>query len=237
MGRERKRTVIRHPLRRPFTIIGLTGSIAMGKSTAAKMLQRLGVPVFDADSAVHRLMKPGSVVTKAIEARFPGVTTSLGVDRQKLGSIVFANTKALDDLEQIIHPRTRANREQFLRQAALQRRSIVALDIPLLFESKSDRLCDVAIVVSTSAIIQKQRVLSRPGMTEARLQAILSRQMSDREKRQLADGVVFSGIGKRETLRGLIKFLTVVKRHKNAQPTTDPKTHERDYFRYRNNRP
>lgn len=237
MSVSRRLTVIRPPLRRPFTVLGLTGSIAMGKSTAAKMLQRLGVPVFDADSVVHRLMKPGSAVVNAIEARFPGVTSGRGVDRQKLGSIVFANAKALKDLEHIIHPRTRVNREQFLRQAALKRLSIVALDIPLLFESKSERLCDVVIVVSASMLIQKQRALSRPGMTKLRLHGILSRQMSDAEKRLRADGVIFSGLGKRETLRGLVKFLTVVKRRKNIQRRTGPKTHERDHFRYGNHRP
>ncbi len=211
MRRPRTSKVIRSPLRRPFTILGLTGSIAMGKSTAAKILQRLGVPVFDADAAVHHLMKPGSATTIDIEARFPGVTNSRGVDRQKLGGIVFADPKALKDLERIIHPRTRAAREQFLRQAGLQRRSVVALDIPLLFESKSERLCDAALVVSAPAFLQKQRALARPGMTEARLQGILSRQMPDAEKRFRADAVIMSGLGKRETLRGLLKFLRLQK--------------------------
>ena len=183
----------------------------MGKSTTATLLRFLGVPVFDADAVVHELMKGGTKVTSEIEARFQGVTTSNGVDRQKLGNIVFSDSKALADLEHIIHPRTRVAREQFLRQAALQRRSIVALDIPLLFESKSEYLCDMAIVVSAPPFLQKQRALARPGMSETKLKAILARQMPDGEKRARADIVIHSGLGKREALRGLIKFLKVLK--------------------------
>ncbi len=209
---------IRPPLRYPFTVLGLTGSIAMGKSTAAKILQQLGVPVFDADAAVHSLMKPGTATTTAIEKRFPGATNDRGVDRQKLGTIVFADPKALKDLEQIVHPQTRALREQFLRQAALQRRTFVALDIPLLFEIKGERLCDAAIVVSAPAFLQKQRALARPGMTETRLKGILSRQMPDAEKRRRADAVVVSGLGKRVTLRGLLKFLRLHKQRKSLTP-------------------
>ena len=147
----------RRPLRHPFTILGLTGSIAMGKSTAAKLLRSLGVPVFDADAVVHNLMKPGTSAAAEIEARFPGITNSRGVDRQRLGSLVFSDPKALTDLEGIIHPRTRIARKSFLRQAAMQKRPIVALDIPLLFESNSEALCDAAIVVSAPAFLQKQR--------------------------------------------------------------------------------
>jgi len=202
----------RRPLHRPFTILGLTGSIAMGKSTTAMLLKPLGIPVFDADAVVHDLMKPGTDVTSEIEARFPGVTALQGVDRRKLGNIVFADSKALTDLEHIIHPRTRAAREQFLHQAALQGQLIVALDIPLLFESKSEYLYDIAVVVSAPAFLQKQRALARPGMTEAKLRGILAHQMPDGKKRARADVVIRSGLGKRETLRGLIKFLKVLKR-------------------------
>ena len=154
----------------------------MGKSTAARLLHSLGVPVFDADTVVHSLMKPGSAVTAEIEARFPGVTGPSGVDRQALGNVVFSKTEALKNLEQIIHTRTRESRERFLRHAALQRRPIVALDIPLLFESKSERLCDATIVVSAPAFLQRQRALARTGMTSARLQGILARQMPDAKK-------------------------------------------------------
>jgi dephospho-CoA kinase len=192
----------------------------MGKSTAAKLLLSLGVPVFDADAVVHKLMKPGTTAAAEIEARFPGITNSRGVDRQKLGSIVFSDPKALTDLEGIIHPRTRLARKHFLRQAALQRRSIVALDIPLLFESNSDTLCDAAIVVSAPAFLQKQRALARPAMSEAKLKGILAHQMPDAKKRLRADIVVPSGLGKRETLRGLLKFLNVLRqRHKRAAQT------------------
>lgn len=202
----------RHRVHRyPFIVIGLTGSIAMGKSTTATLLRTLGVPVFDADAVVHDLMKPGTVVASEIEERFPEVIVSGGIDRQKLGSIVFADPKSLSDLEHIIHPRTRASREQFLHHAARQKISIVALDIPLLFESKSENLYDAAMVVSAPAFLQKQRALARPGMTEAKLKGILAHQMPDAQKRLRADVVVPSGLGKRETLRVLAKFLKVLK--------------------------
>lgn len=197
--------------RYPFSIIGLTGSIAMGKSTTAKMLCSLGVPVFDADAAVHDLMKPGTVVSAQIQERFPEVVGSKGIDRQKLGNIVFADPKSLSDLEHIIHPRTRAVRERFLHHMARQKKSVVALDIPLLFESKSEYLCDLSMVVSAPAFLQKQRVFARPGMTKAKFKGILARQMPDIQKRQRADIVVPSGLGKREALRVLVKFLRVLR--------------------------
>lgn len=195
----------------------------MGKSTAGKLLRSLGVPVFDADAVVHDLMKPGTTAAAEIEARFPGITNSRGVDRQKLGSIVFADPKALADLEDIIHPRTRLARKHFLRQAALQKRPIVALDIPLLFESNSETLCDAAIVVSAPFFLQKQRALARPGMSEAKLRGILAHQMPDAKKRRRADAVVPSGLGKRETLRGLLKFLKVQKQRR--EHTIQKKSH------------
>ena len=220
MQRPRTLKLIRRPLRRPFLILGLTGSIAMGKSTAAKLLTTLGVPVFDADAVVHGLMKLGSAATAEVEIRFPGLTGPNGVDRQKLGSIVFADSRALEDLERIVHPRTRLARERFLRQAALQRKGVVALDIPLLFESKGERLCDAAAVVSAPAFLQRQRALARPGMTKERLHGILARQLSDAKKRTRADAVIPSGLGKREALRRLLKFLKVWKRRRQlARPT------------------
>jgi dephospho-CoA kinase len=207
----RRNRMRRRTRRWPSVVIGLTGSIAMGKSTAAAFLKYLGIPVFDADAAVHTLMGPRGRATAAIAKRFPDVTGPAGVDRKKLGTQVFANVKALRDLESIVHPLVRDDRERFLRQAALRRAGVVALDIPLLFEGSGQSLCDLVVVVTAPAFLQRQRALSRPAMTPARLHGILAQQWPDARKRAHADVVIPSGIGKRETLRRLVRFLTVAK--------------------------
>ena len=194
---------------RPGLVIGVTGSVAMGKSTAAALLKFLGVPVFNADATVHGLMGPKGKAVSAVAARFPGVTGARGVDRKALGAKVFADAKALKDLEAIIHPLVRAERERFLSQMALRRQPVVALDIPLLFEGNNENLCDLVIVISAPAFLQRQRALARPAMTPARLAGILARQWPDAKKRARADVIVPSGIGKRETLRRLEQLLTL----------------------------
>ena len=183
-------------------IVGLTGSIGMGKSVAAAMLRRQGVWVHDADAAVHTLLGKGGAAVEAIRRAFPGVVKNGAVDRVALGKRVFGDTKALRRLEAIVHPLVRAQTDQFIEAAARARRPLVVLDIPLLFE-KGGRQCDAVIVVSAPAFLQAQRVLRRPGMSPKRLSEILARQMPDQEKRHRADAVVLSGLGKGETFRQL----------------------------------
>jgi dephospho-CoA kinase len=185
-------------------ILGLTGSIGMGKSTAATTLQRLGIPLFDADRMVHRLLAADGAAVEPVAAEFPGVRAAGGgIDRRILGQHVFSNPKALSALERIIHPMVEAGERRFLRICRARRVPIVVLDIPLLFESGSERRCDYVLVVSAPSVIQRQRVLRRPDMTECRLAAILENQMPDREKRKRADFVVPTGLSRNLSLRRL----------------------------------
>ena len=184
-------------------VIGLTGSIGMGKSSAAVMLRRLGVPVHDADAAVHKLMAQGGAAVAAVEAAFPGVVQDGQVDRGRLGAKVLGDDAALKRLEAILHPLVRAEARAFLAKQARLRRPLVVLDIPLLFETGGDALCDAVIVVSAPLFAQRARVLRRPGMTEAKMQAILARQLPDVQKRRRADFVVQTGLSKGHTLRQL----------------------------------
>jgi dephospho-CoA kinase len=195
----------------PSIVIGLTGSIAMGKSTAAAFFRHLRIPVFDADAAVHRLMGPQGKATQQITVRFPRVVGPQGVDRKALGAQVFADRAALKALEAIVHPLVRLDREQFLRQAALRRAPMVVLDIPLLFEGKGEHMCDLVVVISAPAFLQRQRALARPAMTPERLAGILAQQWPDARKRRHAHTVIPSSLGKRETLRRLKQFLTLTR--------------------------
>ena len=185
-------------------VLGLTGSIGMGKSTAAATLRRLRIPLFDADRVVHRLLAPGGAAVGSVAASFPGVeSTQGGIDRARLGRRVFADPPALSRLEQIIHPLVAASEKRFLALARARREPLVVLDIPLLFESGGERRCDYVLVVSAPRLVQRQRVLRRPGMTEPRLTAILQHQMPDREKRRRADFVVPTGLTRNMSLRRL----------------------------------
>ena len=185
-------------------VLGLTGSIGMGKSTAATTLRRFGIPLFDADRMVHRLLALGGAAVVPVTAEFPDVRAADGgIDRARLGQRVFSDPKALTRLERIIHPMVEAGEKRFLGLCRARRVPIVVLDIPLLFESGSERRCDYVLVVSAPALIQRQRVLRRPGMTEGRLAAILKNQMPDREKRQRADFVVPTGLSRNLSLRRL----------------------------------
>jgi dephospho-CoA kinase len=195
------------PRRWPSRIVGLTGSIAMGKSTATAFLARQRVPVFSADAVVHDLLGPRGGALGPVSARFPGVSGANGIDRAALGKAVFENPKALAALEAILHPMVKTARARFFRLSALQRRAAVAVEIPLLFEAPQNDMFDMIVVVSAPAFLQRQRALRRPGMTPARLDAILARQMPDAKKRRLADAVIPSGLGKRETLRRLTRSL------------------------------
>lgn len=181
---------------KPF-ILGLTGSIGMGKSAVAAMFAGLGVPVFDADKAVHELQGPGGPLLPAIEAEFPGTTGPDGVDRQKLGAAVFGNAEALKRLEGIVHPAVAAMRRQFLHD--MRHEPLVVFDIPLLYEKGGDAGVDAVLVVSAGPEAQRARVLARPGMTEEKFERILGLQVPDAEKRERADFVIDTGVSLAET--------------------------------------
>jgi dephospho-CoA kinase len=181
--------------RRPF-ILGLTGSIGMGKSAVAAMFHGLGVPVFDADAAVHELQGPGGELVEAIEAAFPGTTGTGGVDRQKLGPMVLGQPEQLARLEALIHPAVGAMRAAFLADNA--DKPLIVFDIPLLFE-KGGQGVDAVVVVSASPEAQRARVLARPGMTEEKFAQILKLQVPDAEKRARADFVIDTGTSLAET--------------------------------------
>ncbi|WP_423606236.1 dephospho-CoA kinase [Sphingomonas sp. MS122] len=172
-------------------VLGLTGSIGMGKSTVAAMFADEGVPVFDADAEVHKLQGPGGRLVAAIEAAFPDTTGADGVDRTALGEAVFGKPEAFKRLEGIVHPAVAEERQRFL--AANRDRALVVLDVPLLFEAGGWRGVDKIAVVSAPAQVQRARVLARPGMTAARFESILARQMPDAEKRERADFVIPTG--------------------------------------------
>ncbi|MCH7540497.1 MAG: dephospho-CoA kinase [Proteobacteria bacterium] len=223
-----------------MVILGLTGSIAMGKTTAAGLLRRLGVPVFEADREVHALLARGGAAVPMVAAEFPGLVTDGVVDRSALGQRVFADAQALADLEAILHPLVRRSEQRFLRAAALRRVPLVVLDIPLLLETGGERAVDATLVVSAPAFIQESRVFGRPGMTPERLQAVLGRQMADVEKRRRADFVVPTGLGRRETLRRLKGIVTLMRRQRgrNSPPSRWPRErHARSHPRYRDHRP
>ncbi len=190
-------------------LLGLTGSIGMGKSTVAAMMRRAGVPVFDADAAVHRLQGPGGRLLPDIEAAFPGTTGSRGVDRAALGKAVFGNREALRRLEAIVHPAVYAMRRDFVRRH--RAKPLVVDDVPLLFEKGGEQRMDATIVVSAPAWMQRRRVLARPGMTQARLAQILKLQVPDREKRRRADFVIDTGTSRAETRAQVMTLLACLR--------------------------
>jgi dephospho-CoA kinase len=193
-------------------VLGLTGSIGMGKSTAARALRQLGVPVLEADNVVHRLTAANGRALPAIGKAFPGTVTDGRLDRAKLASLVFADDAALARLEAILHPLFEAEERRFLARARRNRAELVAIDIPLLYEIGADRHMDAVIVVSAPSMIQRARVLRRRGMTATRLAAIAARQMPDREKRKRADFVVETGGARRDALRKLKAIVDSLRR-------------------------
>ena len=193
-------------------ILGLTGSIGMGKSTAAEMFRRMGVPVYDSDSSVHVVLGKGGAAVKMIEASFPGVVVDGVVDRDALGELVFADDAALKTLESIVHPMVRQIQDNFLRKCAARRLPLIVLDVPLLFEVKLDKRCDASLVVSAPHFIQAARVMARPGMTREKFDGILARQLPDAMKRRRADFVVPSGRGLAATLRHLRRIARLMKK-------------------------
>jgi dephospho-CoA kinase len=174
-------------------VLGLTGSIGMGKSTTAKLFAEAGVPVYDADAAVHRLYEGEAVA--AIEAAFPGTTVDGKVDRNRLSAQVVHDPAAIKRLEGIVHPMLGASRQKFLRDAEQSGAPVAVVDVPLLFETGGERRVDAVVVVTTTPEIQRQRVLARDNMSAERFDAILARQLPDVEKRQRADFVVDTSHG------------------------------------------
>jgi dephospho-CoA kinase len=178
-------------------VLGLTGSIGMGKSTAAAVLRRLGVPLYDADAEVHSLLTRGGKAVAAVERAFPGVRGEDGaIDRRRLGTQVFGKPDALRRLERILHPMVRSAEYRFLARARARRAKLVVLDIPLLFETDRIDRVDGVIVVSAPLRLQRARVLRRSGMSAARFDAILDSQLPDREKRRRADFVVSTALSR-----------------------------------------
>jgi len=184
-------------------IIGLTGSIGMGKSTASKILKSFGLPIHSADKAVHEALRRGGAGVKPVANLFPEALKRGAIDRRLLGQRVFASPAKLRKLEKILHPLVEKSSRRFLAEAKRKKTKAAVLEIPLLFETKAEKRCDVTICMTAPKKIQKERVMKRPGMTEARLYAILKQQMPDTEKRRRADYAVNTGKGLADTRKQL----------------------------------
>jgi dephospho-CoA kinase len=200
-------------------VLGLTGSIGMGKSAAAATLRRLGVPLFDADAEVHRLLGPGGDAVGAVEAAVPGVRSEAGaIDRRRLGQLVFRDPPALRRLEGFLHPLVRRAERRFVTRARARRSPLVVLDIPLLFESGGVERCHFVLVVSAPLRLQRERVMRRPGMSESRFADILRAQIPDREKRRRADFVAATALGRSVTFRRLKAIVRTLRRGDLPRP-------------------
>lgn len=193
-------------------VVGLTGGVGMGKSTAAAMLRRLRVPVHDADATVHRLMAKGGAAVARVGKEFPDSLKDKAIDRKALGRRVFGDPPALRRLEKILHPLVRRDQMRFLRQARAEGRPVAVLDIPLLYETGGAKRVDAVITISAPRFLQRRRVLARPGMTEALFAAILAQQVPDALRRRAADYVVPSGLGRAETFRRLRRMVEDLRR-------------------------
>ena len=185
-------------------VIGLTGSIGMGKTTVAKMFAEEGAPAFDSDASVHALYAPGGAAVNAVELEFPGVTRNGGIDRDLLAARVVHDQKALKRLEEVVHPFVRQAQVDFLEEQRAKGARWAVLDIPLLLETRGGDLMDAVVVVSAPEHIQRERVLSRPGMSAERFTQLLARQMPDAEKRKRADHVIDTS-GSLENTRAQVK--------------------------------
>ena len=193
-----------------MVILGLTGSIGMGKSVAARALRRLGAAVFDADAAVHQLIGPGGAAVAAVAAVFPGCTVDGHIDRRALGERIFGDDDATDRLEAILHPLVGVMERRFLQGAAARHCRLAVLDVPLMFETGGERRCDAVAVVVAPPFVQAQRVLRRPGMSAARFAAIRARQMADGDKLRRADFVIRTGLDRRSSLRDIRRMVRML---------------------------
>lgn len=195
-------------------VLGLTGSIGMGKSTAANMFRRLGCPVHDADATVHGLLGPGGAAVAAVAKYFPDVLNEAGgIDRMKLGARVFGDNRALAALEAILHPMVKKDEEKFLGRARAKGERLVVLDIPLLFEKGGYKRCDGIVVVTAPLFVQRARVLKRSGMTEEKFQNIRARQMPEAEKRRRADWILPTSQGKGFTYRRIRELVASLREY------------------------
>ena len=201
--------------------VGLTGSIGMGKSETAKMFTQLGVPVYDADAAVHRLYQPGGAAVAPIEAAFPGTVRDGAVDRVELSKHVTGNHDATQRLQAIVYPLMADERRKFLEDANKKGADIVVFDIPLLFETRGESNMDAVVVVSAPSHIQRERVLARPGMTEEKFDYPHSRQMPDEEKRAKAHFVVVTDKGLEHAFDQVKMILTVLRERRRAEENAD----------------
>ncbi|MBN8904822.1 MAG: dephospho-CoA kinase [Rhodospirillales bacterium 69-11] len=192
-------------------IIGLTGGIGMGKSTAANAFRRARLPVFDADAEVHRLQARGGRAVKAIEAAFPGTIRDGAVDRTALRGAVLGDKAALTRLEHILHPMVEQAEREFVGRARREGRRAVVLDIPLLLEIGADKRVDLVVVVSAPRAVQIQRVRQRRRMSTSDIEAVIARQMPDAEKRRRADVVIRTGLSRNHTLRALHRLIREVR--------------------------
>jgi dephospho-CoA kinase len=192
-------------------VLGLTGSIGMGKSTTSAMFEAEGVPVYDSDAAVHALYAEGGAAVAPVEAAFPGVVVDGAIDRARLSARVVGDSEALAKLEAIVHPLVGAHRIGFFERAEVEGQDIVVLDIPLLFETGGEKKVDKVVVVSAPAEVQRARVLARPGMTPEKFEAILARQTPDAEKRARADFVIDTGQGLDHARRQVRDLLTLLR--------------------------
>lgn len=192
-------------------ILGLTGSIGMGKSTTAQLFAEEGAPVYDADAAVHALYEPGGAAVGPVGAAFPTAVRNGAIDRTALSHAVLDNAEKLKQLESIVHPLVREAQARFLRTHLEKKADLVVLDVPLLFETGADKFMDAIIVVSAPADVQRARVLSRPGMSEEKFAQILAKQVPDADKRARADFVVNTGLGIEEARAQVRAILATVR--------------------------
>lgn len=188
-------------------VLGLTGGIATGKSTISAMLKRARIPVFDADAAVHFLLAADVEIRTAIAEKFPTCLSNAAINRKKLGEIIFCNDADREWLENLIHPRVRAMELAFIAHHTRARTRVIVLDVPLLFETGADILCDAVLVTQCPEFLKRQRALRRPGMTPEKYTCIAARQMPDGEKIHRADFVIHTGLGKGYSARILQSLL------------------------------
>jgi dephospho-CoA kinase len=188
-------------------VIGLTGSIGMGKSTTARILKSMGFPVHSADRAIHKTLQREGKGVKQVARLFPEAMKKNAINRKRLGEIVFAEPAKLKKLEKILHPYAERTAQQFITGAAKKKAKAIVLEIPLLFETKAEKFCDITICVTAPRRIQKERVLKRRGMTKAKFHAILKRQLPDKEKRRRADYVIDTSKSYTNTKKQLIEAL------------------------------
>ncbi|HET6197429.1 MAG TPA: dephospho-CoA kinase [Acetobacteraceae bacterium] len=193
-------------------ILGLTGGIGMGKSTAAAAFRRARIPVFDADASVHRMQSPGGRAVRAIAAAFPGTVRGGEVDRRALRQAVLGHPEALTRLEHLLHPMVEEDERAFIARARRRGSRVVVLDIPLLFETRGDRRVDQVIVVTAPRDVQMHRIRARRHMSDADIEAVIARQMPDAEKRRRADVVIRTGLSRHASQKALNRLIRAVLR-------------------------